>query len=71
MEYTQLGRTGLQASRLCLGTMNFDPKTSGSDSFAIMDKAHEVGINFFDCQHLWLETGGRLDRAGSPEAFAW
>jgi NDP-hexose 2,3-enoyl reductase len=48
MEYTHLGRTGLQVSRLCLGTMNFGPQTSEGDSFAIMDKALELGINFFD-----------------------
>jgi aryl-alcohol dehydrogenase-like predicted oxidoreductase len=53
MEYTQLGRTGLQVSRLCLGTMNFGPKTSEEDSFAIMDKAHELGINFFDTANTY------------------
>lgn len=48
MEYTHLGRTGLTVSRLCLGTMNFGPQTSEPDSHAIMDSAHERGINFFD-----------------------
>ncbi|HET9900734.1 MAG TPA: aldo/keto reductase, partial [Actinomycetes bacterium] len=43
MDYTHLGRTGLQVSRLCLGTMNFGPETSQDDSFAIMDRAHEHG----------------------------
>lgn len=57
MEYTQLGRTGLKVSRLCLGTMNFGPKTSEEDSFAIMDKAHELGINFFDTANTY---GGKL-----------
>jgi aryl-alcohol dehydrogenase-like predicted oxidoreductase len=28
MEYTQLGRTGLTVSRLCLGTINFGPQTA-------------------------------------------
>ncbi len=37
MNYTQLGRTGLQVSRLCLGTMNFGPHTTETDSHAIMD----------------------------------
>ncbi|HET6466538.1 MAG TPA: aldo/keto reductase, partial [Nitrospiria bacterium] len=37
MLYTKLGRTGLQVSRLCLGTMNFGPETSEKDSHAIMD----------------------------------
>ena len=47
MEYVQLGRTGLQVSRLCLGTMNFGPLTTEEDSYVIMDQALEHGINFF------------------------
>ena len=53
MEFTQLGRTGLKVSRLCLGTMNFGPQTSEEDSFAIMDKALELGINFFDTANVY------------------
>ncbi len=53
MEYTQLGRTGLSVSRLCLGTMNFGPQTSEADSFAIMDQALESGINFFDSANVY------------------
>ena len=53
MEFTQLGRTGLQVSRLCLGTMNFGPLTTEADSFAIMDKALELDINFFDTANVY------------------
>lgn len=53
MQYTYLGRTGLQVSRLCLGTMNFGPLTSEEDSHAIMDKALELGINFFDTANVY------------------
>ena len=53
MDYTQLGRTGLTVSRLCLGTMNFGPKTTEEDSFAIMDKALDLGINFFDTANVY------------------
>jgi aryl-alcohol dehydrogenase-like predicted oxidoreductase len=53
MEYTNLGRTGLSVSRLCLGTMNFGPLTTEEDSFAIMDKALELGINFFDTANVY------------------
>jgi aryl-alcohol dehydrogenase-like predicted oxidoreductase len=53
MEYTNLGRTGCRVSRLCLGTMNFGPQTSEADSFAIMDKALELGINFFDTADVY------------------
>jgi aryl-alcohol dehydrogenase-like predicted oxidoreductase len=53
MEYTNLGRSGLSVSRLVLGTMNFGPETSEEDSFAIMDAAHEHGINFFDTANMY------------------
>src|SRR4030095_11526912 len=53
MDYTQLGRTGLKVSRLCLGTMNFGPHTTEPDSFAVMDKALELGINFFDTANVY------------------
>ncbi len=78
MQYTHLGRTGLQVSRLCLGTMNFGPETSEADSFAIMDRALEHGINFFDTAngyggeqrgrteeiigHWLAQGGGRRDK---------
>jgi NDP-hexose C3-ketoreductase / dTDP-4-oxo-2-deoxy-alpha-D-pentos-2-ene 2,3-reductase len=48
MEYVNLGRSGLSVSRLCLGTMNFGPLTPAPEAHAIMDHAHEIGINFFD-----------------------
>lgn len=78
MEYRNLGRTGLKVSRLCLGTMNFGPRTSEPDSFAIMDKALELGLNFYDTANVyggqdnkgrteeivgrWLARGERRDR---------
>src|SRR6266550_9612129 len=48
MDYRHLGRSGLLVSPLCLGTMNFGPHTSEADSFAVMDRALDEGINFFD-----------------------
>jgi aryl-alcohol dehydrogenase-like predicted oxidoreductase len=53
MQYTSLGRTGLKVSRLCLGTMNFGPHTAEQDSHALMDKALELGINFFDTADVY------------------
>jgi aryl-alcohol dehydrogenase-like predicted oxidoreductase len=53
MQYTNLGRTGLKVSRMCLGTMNFGPLTSEADSFTIMDHALELGINFFDTANVY------------------
>jgi aryl-alcohol dehydrogenase-like predicted oxidoreductase len=59
MKYTHLGRTGLRVSRLCLGTMNFGPETDEPTSFGIMDKALEVGVNFFDSANVYGRTKGR------------
>jgi len=78
MQYTYLGRTGLSVSRLCLGTMNFGARTSEADSHTIMDRALELGINFFDTANRygrdvhngfteevigrWLAQGGRREK---------
>src|SRR6184192_3544 len=59
MEYIHLGRSGLSVSRICLGTMNFGPLTPATEAEAIMDHAHEIGINFFD-------TANRYGGAQSP-----
>ncbi len=63
MDYTHLGRTGLKVSRLCLGTMNFGPHTSEDDSFAIMEQALALGINFFDTANVY----GRTINVGTTE----
>lgn len=53
MKYTSLGRTGLQVSRLCLGTMTFGWSTDEENAFAIMDLAMAAGINFFDTANIY------------------
>jgi aryl-alcohol dehydrogenase-like predicted oxidoreductase len=64
MDFTNLGRTGLSVSRLCLGTMNFGPQTDEPTSFAIMDRAHEVGINFFDSANAYGRRGATEEIVG-------
>ncbi len=58
MKHTMLGRTGLRVSRLCLGTMNFGPRTTEADAFAIMDRALDEQINFFDTADVYGEKKG-------------
>ena len=85
MQYRNLGRSGLKVSTLCLGTMTFGEADETSmmhgisadqaTSFAIMDRALEAGINFFDSADVygqdglservvgrWLEQRGHRDR---------
>jgi aryl-alcohol dehydrogenase-like predicted oxidoreductase len=59
MQYVQLGRTGATVSRLCLGTMNFGAETDEAESFAIMDRALELGINFFDTADVYGKPLGK------------
>ncbi|MFG2135410.1 aldo/keto reductase [Streptomyces sp. NPDC048650] len=63
MKYTQLGRTGLEVSRLVLGTMNFGPQTDEADSHAIMDAALEAGVNLIDTANVygWGANKGRTE----------
>ena len=65
MRYRRLGRTALQVSELCLGTMNFGPQTPEDESFAIMDRALELGINFFDTANRYGGDKG----AGATESI--
>ena len=64
MQYSQLGRSGLKVSRLCLGTMNFGPQTEEPAAHAIMDAALEAGINFFDTADVY---GGSKHRGCTEE----
>ena len=57
MEYRRLGRTALRVSPICLGTMNFGPLTTEPDAHGIMDRAHELGINFFDTANRYGGPG--------------
>ena len=59
MKYDYLGKSNMQVSRVCLGTMHFGNKTSEEDAFAIMDKALEMGINFFDTANVYGREGGK------------
>lgn len=53
IKHTRLGKHGVLVSNLCLGTMNFGWHTSEEESFAIMDRALELGINFFDTADVY------------------
>jgi NDP-hexose 2,3-enoyl reductase len=57
VEITRLGRTGLKVSRLCLGTMNFGPRTSEQDAQEIMARALGAGVSFFDTADIYGPNG--------------
>ena len=66
MKYTYLGRTGLQISRLCLGTMNFGVHTDKKETFRVLDAALDAGINFIDTANNY---GFAISKFGITEEF--
>src|SRR4051794_17896715 len=57
MEYRPLGRTGVQVSKLCLGTMMFGAwgNTDHDDSSRIIHRALDAGINFVDTADVYSD----------------
>ena len=54
MEYRRLGRSGLEVSPLCLGTMTFGDRTSAEEAHAIVAAAHDAGVNFIDTADAYV-----------------
>jgi len=53
MQYTTLGQTGVQVSRLCFGTMSFGGDADEEMSARMFRRCREAGINFFDCANVY------------------
>ena len=53
MNMLQLGRTGIQVSDWCLGTMTYSRQTDQDDAFRQMDMARDADINFFDVAEMY------------------
>ncbi len=66
MEYRRLGRSDIEVSSICLGTMTFGVQNSQDEAFALMDRALDQGVNFFDTAEMYpvrqsAETQGRSE----------
>ena len=66
MQHTRFGRTGLQVSQLCLGTMTFGLQCDEAQSHAILDTAAAGGIDFLDAADVY-PLGGGHNTAGRTE----
>ena len=53
MEYRNLGKTNIQVSAICLGTMTFGQQNTESESFEQLDYAIDQGINFIDTAEIY------------------
>jgi len=66
MEHAHLGRTGLEVSRICLGTMTFGFQCDEATSRSILDAADDAGITFLDAADVY-PLGGSLEHVGRTE----
>lgn len=76
MKYGYLGKSNLEVSKVCLGTMHIGNRVDDETAFRIMDKAVDMGINFFDTANIygavpgqtedvigrWMKQGNRRDK---------
>ena len=53
MEHRYVGRSGLRVSPICMGTMSFGTWSDRKESFKILEKAYDSGINFFDTAEIY------------------
>ena len=66
MRYTNLGKSNLKVSRICLGTMHFGNRTPEDEAIRIMDRALDMGINFWDTANVYSGPG---ELRGTSEAI--
>lgn len=82
MDYTRLGKTGLEVSRLCLGCMSFGVPDDNrpwilqdEEAWPLFKRAWEAGINFYDTANVYAAgtseelTGRMLKKLGSRDSF--
>lgn len=67
MQYRRFGQTGLNVSRLCLGTMTFGLQTEEDVSRLILDKAADAGVNFIDTADVYPLGGGETNAGRTEE----
>lgn len=66
MQYRKLGRTDLEVSKICLGTMTWGRQNTEAEGHEQMDYAVEQGINFFDTAEMY-SVPARVDTVGATE----
>ncbi|SLN28328.1 aldo/keto reductase [Roseisalinus antarcticus] len=69
MKTIELGRTGIEVTDWCLGTMTFGNQTPEDDAHAQIDRALDAGINFMDCAEMYPVNPVAKETAGRSEEF--
>lgn len=69
MEYKQLGRTGLNVSKYCLGSMTWGAQNSEGEAHTQIDMALDYGVNFIDTAEMYPTPPLSLETQGSTEEY--
>lgn len=69
MRIKQFGRTGLRVSEICLGTMTFGNQADEPTSFAIMDRALDAGVTFFDTADVYPSGATEAQKGATEEVI--
>jgi len=67
MKMNRLGRTGIEVSELCLGTMTFGTQTTLEQGHAQIERAHDAGITFMDTAEMYPVNPVRAETTGVTE----
>jgi len=66
MQYRKLGDSGIEVSRICLGTMTFGEQNSEAEAHAQIDYALDRGVNFIDAAEMY-PVPPKADTQGATE----
>ncbi len=69
MEYRRLGRSGIEVSEICLGSMTWGTQNSEAEGHAQIDYALDHGVNFIDTAELYPSNPMTAETAGRTEAI--
>jgi aryl-alcohol dehydrogenase-like predicted oxidoreductase len=67
MQYRRLGRTDIEVSEVCLGTMTWGTQNTQEEAFEQMDTALDAGVNFFDCAEMYPTPYAKETHGGTEE----
>jgi aryl-alcohol dehydrogenase-like predicted oxidoreductase len=68
MRYKELPGTGIEVSKICLGSMTWGQQNTQDEGFAQMDMALDMGVNFIDTAEMY-SVPGRPETQGSTETI--
>ena len=74
MEQRRLGKSGIFVSNLCCGTMTFGTQNTEEEAFAILDRAYDAGIDFYDTAEIYPvppDVRGDSRQVAQDQAPGW